>query len=157
MIIWDLILCSGSTKVGMKVSLLLLWDLGNDFHYTKQGGPLEYFLIHSTTSFISLYHNPASHFLRPEHTHPLFLPWIRELSLLSLHSSQAFLCLPHLPFLLSSTILHVAQIPSPWSGMKALQMGFVPHPFIKSWGGLPTYQLDCNSFLAQRIVLVLRN
>jgi hypothetical protein len=56
-------------QLGTEVTLLLPQDLGNGFSlYTKQGGLPEYFLSHSTPSFISLYHNPASHILRPEHT-----------------------------------------------------------------------------------------
>jgi hypothetical protein len=48
----DEILSSGSTTVGTEVTLLLPQDLGNGLHDTEQGGP---------TSFISLYHNSASH------------------------------------------------------------------------------------------------
>jgi hypothetical protein len=40
-----------------------------------------------------------------------------------------------LPFLPSSARLCVARIPSPWSGLEALQMGSLPHPLINSWGG----------------------
>jgi hypothetical protein len=37
-----------------------------------------------------------------------------------------------LPFLPSSTRLHVARIPNPWSGLEALRMGGLPHPLINS-------------------------
>jgi hypothetical protein len=93
---------------GMEVTLLLPQDLGNGFLYTKQGGLPEYFLSHSTPSFISLYHNPASHILRPEHVHFQFFLELESLVSLLCFSSHVFLCPPCLPFFPSSTRLCVA-------------------------------------------------
>jgi hypothetical protein len=56
------LLLPAQRQLGTKVTLLLPRDIGNCFHYTKQRGLPEYFLSHSPTSFISLYHNPASQF-----------------------------------------------------------------------------------------------
>jgi len=58
---------------------------------------------------------------------------------------------PHLPFFPSSTRLSVAQIPSLSLGLESLQMGALPHSLINSWGGLPNYQPNYNSFLIRRL------
>jgi hypothetical protein len=60
------------------------------------------------------------------------LPRTHEIMISSLESSQMFLFPQHLPFFPSSTILRVAQIPSWWSGLEALQMGTLPYPLIDS-------------------------
>jgi len=97
------------------VTLLLPQDLGNDLHNTKKGGP---------TSFIILYYNSTSHFPMTKTLIPLF--FLEPVSLSS-HLCTIFKC-PYahhtLPLFPSSTRLCVAQIPSPWSSMKALQMGY---------------------------------
>jgi hypothetical protein len=64
----------------------------------------------------------------------LFQFFLEHESLVSLlsFSLQVPLCPPCLPFLPSSTRLCVAQIPSLWSGLKALPMGAFTHPLINS-------------------------
>jgi hypothetical protein len=73
-------------QLGTKVTLLLPQEPGNGFLYTKQGGLPEYFISHSPTSFISLYHNLVSHFLRSEHIRSQFFlePQVLSLSTLLL-------------------------------------------------------------------------
>jgi hypothetical protein len=94
------LLLPAQRQLGTEVTLLLPQDLGNGFSLYQAKRYPEYFLSHSAPSFISLYHNPTSHILRPEHAHSSVLPRTQEfLSLVS--ALFAGLPLPTMPSFLS--------------------------------------------------------